>query len=80
MANMSYCRFRNTADDVVDCLRAVDEMDSEAYADLSKSERFALWDLMAFAKELLEHEAELLRIDADHYEAEIEDDLEQLQK
>lgn len=29
MANMSYCRFRNTAHDLVDCLNALDPYEDE---------------------------------------------------
>ena len=40
MANMSYCRFQNTNQDLMDCLENMDD------DDLSHDERVARWSLI----------------------------------
>ena len=46
MANMSYCRFRNTAGDLEDCLQAIADCD-----ELSASEaRSGLWMFQSFLR------------------------------
>ena len=49
MSNMSYCRFRNTADDMRDCLDAVRDRES-----INVDERRALRTLVKLSVELLE--------------------------
>ena len=39
MANMSYCRFENTSNDMRDCVDAMEEAYDLAELDLSKSEQ-----------------------------------------
>lgn len=39
MSNMSYCRFENTFNDFMDCLEALEDMQSEDLDNLSASER-----------------------------------------
>ena len=51
MANMSYCRFRNTLNDLMDCLHALEEDGVEG---LSREEREAAEDLYATAKRLVD--------------------------
>ena len=46
MANMSYCRFENTSNDMQDCVDVMDEVTSIADLDLSSYERDA-FDRMA---------------------------------
>lgn len=38
MANMSYCRFYNTSNDVYDCLGAIDEIQDGSISKLSENE------------------------------------------
>ena len=45
MANMSYCRFKNTLEDLQDCHRALDGM-SDYKAELSKEELEAALKLL----------------------------------
>ena len=47
MANMSYCRFRNTHSDLIDCIHALREMVENEKKDLSVSEELALQLLKA---------------------------------
>jgi len=53
MANMSYCRFENTARDLQDCVYALDDSDVE---DLSSYEINGLKDLLGLAKEIVNME------------------------
>ena len=53
MGNMSYCRFENTANDLADCVYALEDKDVE---DLSSYEIRGLKDLLEYAKHLLDHE------------------------
>ena len=53
MANMSYCRFENTARDLQDCVYALDDSDVE---DLSSYEINGLRDLLGLAKEIVNME------------------------
>ena len=50
MANMSYCRFQNTAMDLADCL---DALENHTDMDLSTDEVNGLEHLLADAKELV---------------------------
>lgn len=40
MSNMSYCRFQNTYDDLVDCMDALDEIEGDVEA-LKDNEKWA---------------------------------------
>lgn len=57
MANMSYCRFQNTAGDLRDCLQALNE---EAYFHLSDDEREAADRIIAMCKEITENFGDLV--------------------
>ena len=52
MANMSYCRFENTLDDLVDCLNALEEEGMDTLQ--SRREREAAEDLVYTAKRFIE--------------------------
>ena len=51
MSNMSYCRFENTLNDMVDCLRALEEEGMDTLE--SRSELEAAEDLMLTAKKFI---------------------------
>ena len=64
MANMSYCRFHNTASDMKDCLDAMGEaieqgmtMD-EFRESLSEDERYALGRVFSLAESMMEAASE----------------------
>ena len=61
MANMSYCRFENTAGDLEDCIEAIHDWEDEC-KDLSSYETRALKDLLEQAKEIIELENEIENI------------------
>ena len=56
MANMSYCRFENTAKALQDCIWALEE---RQVTELSKYELRGLSDLLASCHELIEYENEI---------------------
>lgn len=56
MANMSYCRFENTAKALQDCIWALEEGET---TELSKYELRGLSDLLAGCHELIEYENEI---------------------
>ncbi|QDP61422.1 MAG: hypothetical protein GOVbin962_13 [Prokaryotic dsDNA virus sp.] len=58
MANLSYCRFQNTARDLSDCVEAIDnhEIDIETISD---SEIEGLRCLLILAREVLDRETEI---------------------
>ena len=59
MANMSYCRFENTANDLRDCVNAIEE--GEYDKDISGSEKRGLKEILKLAHQLvndLEYEVE----------------------
>lgn len=56
MANMSYCRFENTSKDMLDCLEALDNQETN---DLSHYEIKGLRDLLQYAKDIVELEDEI---------------------
>ncbi len=64
MGNMSYCRFENTAQDLQDCLRAIENDD---VYDFSSYELNGFKKLVRLASELanMDHETEQIII---HYE------------
>ena len=51
MANMSYCRFENTANDLRDCVYAIEE--GEYDNDISKSEKRGLEEILELAHQLV---------------------------
>ena len=57
MANMSYCRFENTARDLRDCVQAIENGELD---DLSSYEKDGLEDLLSLCEELIhmKHEVE----------------------
>ena len=57
MANMSYCRFENTANDLQDCIYAIEDGD---IVDLSSFEIRGAKTLLHLAHKLIELEDELL--------------------
>ena len=59
MANMSYCRFENTARDMADCLHAIEYGKTK---DLSTYEQNALEDFLNLAKEIVSNENEINEI------------------
>ena len=54
MANMSYCRFENTAMDLEDCANAILDGDFIDYETTSDSEIESLKDLIEYCKDILE--------------------------
>lgn len=56
MANMSYCRWENTARDLQDCFNALSEVDNiaEWYADLNEYEQRGFRNVMALARDFNE--------------------------
>ena len=64
MGNMSYCRFENTAQDLQDCVRAIENRD---VYDFSSYELNGFKKLVRLASELanMDHETEQIII---HYE------------
>ena len=61
MANMSYCRFENTAGDLGDCIEAIRDWEEDC-KDLSPYEVSALKDLLVQAREIIELEDDILDI------------------
>ena len=56
MANMSYCRFENTYNDMVDCYNAMMEMSTERYNQMREEEQFYLWEMIRLAKDIVRQE------------------------
>ena len=54
MANMSYCRFRNTEMDLRDCFYALQEAESLEDLDLSDEEMRALKRMMNMVEDMVE--------------------------
>ena len=61
MANMSYCRYENTAKDLQDCVNALWEADVDEPLSSSYEER-GLRDLLYFAKEIVDLESIITEI------------------
>jgi len=57
MANLSYCRFENTARDLSDCVEAIDNQ--EISKESSDSELEGLRCLLILAREVLDREQEI---------------------
>ena len=60
MANMSYCRFENTAMDLEDCANAILDGDFIDYETTSDSEIESLKDLIEYCKDILDQEHRIL--------------------
>jgi len=65
MANMSYCRFENTARDMRDCLHAIE--DREVY-DFSDYELRGFKDVISIAQDIVNMEDDIERI-IEYYES-----------
>ena len=57
MANMSYCRFENTAGDLQDCLEAIQNGEIN---DLNSYEIRGLRDLLELSREIIEYEDDIM--------------------
>ena len=66
MANMSYCRMRNTAQDLQDCVDAI--VKGEYNDEISRSEQYALQEILELAhyivSDLTESIEEIINIKA----------------
>ena len=60
MANMSYCRFENTNNDLRDCVGAMEEAYDMADLDLSKTELSSLKNMRWLCEKFLEESDRLL--------------------
>ena len=67
MSNMSYCRFQNTSRDLMDCIEAINDNDTE---DLSSNENWALRDLLEYSRTIVEMEGQINEILYTNYEKE----------
>ena len=56
MGNMSYCRFENTANDLDDCLQAIED---GKYEDLNSYERGGLSSLLTLCERVLKYKDEI---------------------
>ena len=56
MGNMSYCRFENTANDLDDCLGAIED---GKYEDLNSYEQGGLSSLLSLCEKILEYKDEI---------------------
>lgn len=63
MANMSYCRFENTVNDMQDCIYAIEEGDTR---ELSSSEVRALEEFLDLAREITNLEYDIEQILEDY--------------
>jgi hypothetical protein len=52
MANMSYCRFRNTYGDLLDCAHALEDANYDV-SDLSQEEQTRAWDILKLCNKML---------------------------
>jgi len=59
MANMSYCRFENTANDLADCVSAIERGETK---DLSTYELNGLTRILEMAEDIMQMEEEIKRI------------------
>ncbi len=64
MANMSYCRFENTARDLQDCINAINRGETE---DLNDYEVEGLRDILEMSNEIIDME-EFIKEILDSYE------------
>ena len=59
MANMSYCRFENTARDLQDCVNAIDRGETE---DLNNYEKSGLADILNLAEYIVDMQDDINNI------------------
>ena len=59
MANMSYCRFENTSNDLADCVGVMQEAYSKEELDLNEYEKDAYARMKKLCKAFLEEDARL---------------------
>ena len=59
MGNMSYCRFENTARDLADCVRAIQDGEME---DLSQYERTGLNELLYWAGQVVDYADNIMEV------------------
>ena len=52
MGNMSYCRFENTSNDLIDCMEALEDLDAEQVYEMSTYEREGLLELIKLSNEI----------------------------
>lgn len=64
MANMSYCRFENTARDLQDCVAAMEDASSLEDLELNKYELMAFYEMFDIARDFLAEHARLLNEEA----------------
>ena len=62
MANMSYCRFQNTLNDLRDCVYAMDEAYDFEDMDLSKDEKWAMNRMFQQCEEFINHYNRMLEL------------------
>ena len=62
MANMSYCRFRNTRNDLADCVYALEDL-TNGEGDLSLEEKQAALAMYDLCKEFMVYYEELVEDD-----------------
>ena len=70
MANMSYCRFENTSNDLRDCVDAMEEAYDLPELDLSKSELSSLKYMRQLCERFLEESERLLNAESVDFDAE----------
>ena len=68
MANMSYCRFENTSNDLRDCVDAMEEAYDMADLDLSKTELSSLKYMRDLCERFLEETERLLNAESEDFD------------
>ena len=68
MANMSYCRFENTSNDLRDCVGAMEEAYDMAELDLSRTELSSLKYMRELCERFLEESDRLLNAESEDYD------------
>ena len=68
MANMSYCRFENTNNDLRDCVDAMEEAYDMADLDLSRTELSSLKYMRSLCEKFLEESERLLNAESEDFD------------
>ena len=68
MANMSYCRFENTSNDLRDCVGAMEEAYDMAELDLSRTELSSLKYMRELCERFLEESDRLLNAESEDFD------------
>ena len=68
MANMSYCRFENTSNDLRDCVGAMEEAYDMADLDLSRTELSAMKYMRDLCEKFLEESERLLNAESEDFD------------